>query len=252
MDSTYKRTLRGTLGRIPSYTFEVVHSLPHDPDAYTEGLVFHEGTLYESTGGINSSSVRKVDYRTGQVGQRVDVANEYCEGMTVLHRKLFQLTWKAHRGFIYDAQSLRLEGTFPYEDSGWGLTTDGELLILSDGTNRLRFIDPVRFKLRKVLFIYDEDDHPLDGLNELEYIDGEIFSNVHTTNLILRISATSGSVVGIVDLTGLAPTQESTTPIGYLNGIAHKKGHDRLFVTGKNWPTLFEIRLRQEGHELKQ
>lgn len=230
---------------VPTYSYEVVNSWPHDPKAFTQGLVFYQGALYESAGRYGSSSLRKAELQTGKVIQKVDVdASYFAEGMTVFQGKIYQLTWTAHKGFIYDLKSFQHEGEFAYEGEGWGLTNDGHLLILSDGTNRIRFIDPQTFKTVRAISIND-NGQPLMELNELEYIKGEIYANVWKTDRIVRIDPQSGRILGWIDLAGLLPQEERLDEEDVLNGIAYDEKDDRLFVTGKRWPKLFEIRLKK-------
>jgi glutamine cyclotransferase len=231
--------------QIPVYGFEVVNSFPHDPQAFTQGLVFHEGALLESTGLEGRSTLRRVELQTGKVLQKVDVPQYFfAEGLTLLGGRLYQLTWKGEKGFVYDPQTFQKTGEFKYDGQGWGLTHDGESLILSDGTDRLRFIDPVSYEVRRNLSVTDRG-RPVAELNELEYVRGEIYANVWHQNRIARIDPRTGHVRGWIDLTGLLRPGEAASPEAVLNGIAYDEGGDRLFVTGKLWPKLFEIRLKQ-------
>lgn len=230
-------------GSVPTYGYEVVHSWPHDTAAYTQGLVFHGGVLYESTGRHGASVVRIVELTTGRIVKQVGLPSDYFgEGIAVLHGKIFQLTWYSGQGFIYAHDSLKRLGKFRYDGEGWGLTTDGESLIMSDGTHRLRFFDPQTFTLRRTVEVRDEHGRPLTALNELEYVNGEIYANVWQRDVIARIDPATGKVDGWIDLTGLLAVD---TPDAVLNGIAYDRERDRLFVTGKLWPKLFEIRLKQ-------
>lgn len=230
----------------PVYTFEVVHIWPHDSSAFTQGLVFHQGAFYESTGLNGASSLRKVELQTGKVLEKVNVPSEYfAEGLALFQGRLFQLTWQAHKGFIYDLDSFRLQGEFPYAGEGWGLTSDDRSLILSDGSNQIRFLDPADFKTQRVINIYNQDQ-PLQELNELEYIKGEIYANIWHSDLIARIDPKSGKILGWIDLTGLLPPSERHDDEAVLNGIAYDVAGDRLFVTGKRWPKIFEIRLKKK------
>ena len=231
--------------QIPVYGFEVVNSFPHDPQAFTQGLVFHEGVLLESTGLEGRSTLRRVELQTGKVLQKVDVAPYFfAEGLTLFGGRLYQLTWKGEKGFIYDPQTFQKTGEFKYEGEGWGLTHDGESLILSDGTDRLRFLDPEGHQVRRDLSVTDRG-RPVEELNELEYVRGEIYANVWHQNRIARIDPRTGRVRGWIDLSGLLRPGEAASPEAVLNGIAYDEGGDRLFVTGKLWPKLFEIRLKQ-------
>lgn len=239
--------LTGTeLNGVPIYSFKVVNSWPHDPDAYTQGLIYKDGILYESTGRYGSSSLRKVELMTGKVLKKVDVENQYfAEGMTLFQGKIFQLTWKAQKGFIYD-EDFKRTGEFTYEGEGWGLTHDAESLIMSDGTNRIRFLDPNTLKVQRTIDVLDQGK-PLLELNELEYIKGEIFANIWQTDRIVRLDPRDGKILGWVDMTGLLKLKENyEKPVDVLNGIAYDEAGDRLFVTGKLWPKLFEVRLKKK------
>lgn len=230
---------------VPTYSYQVVNSWPHDPQAFTQGLVFHNGELLESTGRHGQSSLRRVNLTTGEVLQRVAVPREYfAEGITLLNGKIYQLTWQEERGFIYDAETLRLEGNFRYEGEGWGLTNDGRHLILSDGSNQIRFLDPANFRVIRTINVVG-NNLPLRNLNELEFIRGEIYANVWETDRIVRIDPNNGQILGWINLAGLLPQDGRRDSEAVLNGIAYDAAGDRLFVTGKLWPRLFEIRLRE-------
>lgn len=226
----------------PVEGYRVVHIYPHDSSAFTQGLVMVDGMLYEGTGLNGRSSVRAVDLATGRVLQSVKVPSRYFgEGLTDWGGNLIELTWLAHRGFVYDRFSMRLVRTFKYKGEGWGLTHDGKNLIMSDGSPVLRFLDPVTFKVVRTLAVSD-GGRPVKELNELEYIDGEIYANVWQTDRIARISPATGEVIAWIDLSGLmgsGPRDGNAV----LNGIAYDQKNDRLFVTGKLWPKLFEIKL---------
>jgi glutamine cyclotransferase len=229
---------------IPAYTFTVVRAYPHDPGAFTEGLVYDRGILIESTGLNGASTLRQVDLASGRVLRQVRLSDEYFgEGAAVLNGRIFQLTWQAHRGFIYDRETLRPAGGFSYDGEGWGLTTDGRSLIMSDGTNRIRFLDPATFQVTRTIDVVAHG-RPVTMLNELEYVQGELYANVWQTEYILRIDPQTGRVLGSVDFIGLFPPAETARDQGVMNGIAYDPAGDRLFVTGKNWPTLFEVKLR--------
>jgi glutamine cyclotransferase len=227
-------------------TYRVVHTYPHDPNAFTQGLVYVDGRLYESTGLNGRSSLRMVDLATGQVLQHYDLPAEYFgEGLTDWDGHLLQLTWKAHRGFVYDRFSFSLIRTFSYAGEGWGLTHDRSNLILSDGSSYLRFLDPKTFHEVRRIRVTDETDHPVANLNELEYVRGEIYANIWQSYRIARISPRTGKVLDWIDLSGILDEREmqAAAPDAVLNGIAYDSLHDRLFVTGKLWPKLFEIKL---------
>jgi glutamine cyclotransferase len=221
----------------------VVHTFPHDRSAFTQGLVFHDGKLLESTGQVGHSSLRRIELETGKVQQQVDVdAPYFAEGITVLKGKIYQLTWQQGVGFIYDAWTLEKLGEFNYRGEGWGLTNDGQSLVLSDGSNRIRFLDPANFEVRRTITVV-EGGTPVSQLNELEYIQDEIYANVWHNNRIARIDPRTGAVAGWIELSGLLGQGEVSDEEAVLNGIAYDETNGRLFVTGKLWPKLFEIRL---------
>ncbi|MDA0348561.1 MAG: glutaminyl-peptide cyclotransferase [Verrucomicrobia bacterium] len=227
------------------YTYEVINAWPHDPEAFTQGLLFHQGSLLESTGLNGKSSLREVDWQTGRVKKQVSVPDRYfAEGLTVIDGKAYQLTWRNQKGFIYDADTFQVLGEFSYQGEGWGLTTDGNVLILSDGTNQIRFLDPTTFSVVRTIKV-QHDGKAVDNLNELEFIHGEIFANIWQTNRIVRIDPSTGSVRGVIDLRGLLAVWHRRPNTDVLNGIAYDRKSDRLFVTGKNWPKLFEVRLKR-------
>lgn len=226
-------------------TFTVVASYPHDAQAFTQGLVYEgEGVLIEGTGLNNRSSLRRVKLETGEVVQQHDLAAEYFgEGVAVLGERIYQLTWQSQLGFVYDRASFALQRTFAYPTEGWGLTHDGQRLILSDGTDVLYFLDPEQLvETGRVLVTAGEE--AVFELNELEYINGFVYANVWTTDQIAKIDPASGRVVAWIDLTGLLPAEARAQGADVLNGIAYDAAGDRLFVTGKLWPQLFEIDLR--------
>jgi glutaminyl-peptide cyclotransferase len=229
---------------VATYHLEVVHAWPHDRGAFTQGLLFRDGRLVESTGLYGRSSLREVDLESGRIFKQITVPPEYfAEGLTALGSKLYQLTWREHTAFVYDADTFQRLGEFTYEGEGWGLTTDGVHLILSDGTAQIRFLDATTFKVIRTIEVRDAGK-PVDQLNELEYVRGEILANVWQTNRILRIEAASGRVVGVVDCTGLLPAADRAPNTDVLNGIAYDAVTDRLVLTGKLWPSIFEVRLR--------
>lgn len=232
---------------VPIYTFEVVASFPHDPAAYTQGLIYYNGALFESTGLQGFSSFRMVEIETGRVLKKVEVPQEYfAEGLTIFQGRVFQLTWQSRKGFIYDLGTFALTGEFSYDGEGWGLTHDHQFLIMSDGTHRLRFLNPASFKTERTISVFD-GDRPVVNLNELEYIKGEIYANVWQTDRIVRLDPKTGSISGWIDLAGLLPPAgRSPNTDNVLNGIAYDEAGDRLFVTGKRWPKLFQIRLKRK------
>lgn len=229
---------------IPTYTYEVVHAYPHDINAFTEGLFYKDGFLYESTGLVGRSSVRKVRLETGEVLSSADLPPEiFGEGLTYWNDRLIAVTWKSQVGFLLNLKSLSPEGQFAYRGEGWGLARSDREIIMSDGSAVLRFLDPRTLREVHKLRV-TAGGMPVDQLNELEWVDGEIFSNIWRTDLIARIDPTNGRVVGWIDLTGLLPEPDRVPGhTDVLNGIAYDKSTKRLFVTGKLWPKLFEIRL---------
>ncbi|HEY3707508.1 MAG TPA: glutaminyl-peptide cyclotransferase [Terracidiphilus sp.] len=221
--------------------YRVVHAYPHDGQAFTQGLVFVDGHLYESTGRNGQSTLRMVNVQTGKVEQEIPVPQQYfAEGLTDWKNTLIQLTWQSHVAFVYDRFSFRQLGTMRYPWEGWGLTQDGRSLILSDGTATLHFLDPATMKERRHVLVRDQD-RPVTELNELEYIHGQIYANVWHTDRIARISPATGKVLGWIDLAGLLPEGQKSSPEAVLNGIAWNAARGRLYVTGKLWPKLFEI-----------
>jgi glutamine cyclotransferase len=228
---------------IPVYGFEVVRVYPHDPAAFTQGLVFRDGELLESTGRY-PSTVRRVRLEDGVVLQQRELDEAYFgEGLTAVGDRVLTLTWKGGKGFIWDPETLEPEGEFAYAGEGWGLTHDATRLILSDGTAALRFLDPATL-VETGRVPVTLQGRPISRINELEWIEGEVFANLWQTDYILRINPTTGAITGIIDLTGLMPDRSGLDPTdAVLNGIAWDPEGRRLFVTGKNWPKLFEIRL---------
>ena len=228
----------------PIYRYRIVNTYPHDPAAFTQGLVFEDGFLWEGTGLEGQSSVRKVDLKTGTPVMSVSVPAPYFgEGITLWKGCLIQLTWKSGIAFVYDAAALKRVSQFKFSGEGWGITHDDKNLIVSDGTSQLRFLDPETFRESRRLEIRDKD-MPIDYLNELEYVKGEIYANVWKTDRIARISPKTGQVTGWIDLSGLlADERNEGRKVDVLNGIAYDSQNDRLFVTGKLWPKLFEVQL---------
>jgi glutamine cyclotransferase len=232
---------------VPIERYRVVHVYPHDSTAFTQGLVFVNGMLYESTGLRGQSSLRMVDLESGRVLQQHDLPEKYFgEGLTDWDSNLIQLTWQAHVGFVYDRFSFRAIRTFPYPWEGWGLTHNSKHLILSDGSSTLYLLDPSTFKEAGKIQV-TAGGVPVLNLNELEYIRGEIYANVWETDRIARISPATGKVVAWIDLSGLRPASTIEDSDAVLNGIAYDSQRDRLFVTGKLWPKLYEIKLVPSG-----
>ena len=229
-------------GGVPEYGYEIVHTYPHDPSAYTQGLFYLNGLLYEGTGLNGRSSIRKVKLETGEVLEKRDIPEQYFgEGIINWKDRIIEITWQSQTGFVYDLATFGLRSQFSYRGEGWGLTQDGKRIIMSDGTSELRFWDPETLQETGRVPVNDEG-RPVPELNELEWIKGEVYANVYQTDRIARIDPASGRVVGWIDLTGiLSPDDRRGTDV--LNGIAYDAKGDRLFVTGKLWPKLFEIRL---------
>lgn len=223
--------------------YRVINQYPHDPQAYTQGLIFHEGYLYESTGLRGYSSLRKVDLESGEIVQMTKLDSPlFAEGLTLWNKTLVQLTWQEQIGFLYNLEDFSLIDTFSYSTEGWGLTQDGSNLIMSDGTSSLFFLDPNTLEVVRTVEVSD-DGTPVTHINELEYILGEVYANIWQTNTIARIDPFTGLVKGWIDLDGLLPVGVSPGSVDVLNGIAYDPAHDRLFVTGKLWSYLFEIAL---------
>jgi glutamine cyclotransferase len=233
--------IRGTLP--PEYTFKVVRTFPHDTSAFTQGLEYRDGFLYESTGLNGRSTLRKVRLETGDVVQRIDLAPElFGEGITIYKDEVIQLTWRSHMGFVYDLNDLRLLRHFSYSGEGWGLATDSRRIFMSDGTPSIRVLDPNTLEERRHFTVEDRGVR-IERLNELEFVGGEIFANVWQTDRIARIEPQTGKVVGWIDLRGLLSPIYRLGDDAVLNGIAYDPIGKRLFVTGKMWPMIFQITL---------
>jgi glutamine cyclotransferase len=243
-------------------TYEIVNTFKHDSKAFTQGLVFHNGFFYESTGEYGDSTLRKVEPQSGKVLQEHELAREYfAEGMTILNGKAYQITWQENTAFVYDVENFKILREIKYQGSGWGLTNDGTHLILSDGTHIIKFLDPETFNVVRSITVKKEDGSPVYHLNELEFVKGEIWANIwHSEsnatdsehgflpnigkpNYIARIDPASGKVVGWIDLAGISPEDVQNSE-HTLNGIAYDSQNDRIFVTGKKWKKLFEIKLK--------
>ena len=236
----------GAQGRAtaPVYGYEVVNVYPHDREAFTQGLLFKDGVLYESTGLNGRSSLRKVQVETGKVLQQINVeARYFAEGLVDWGSRLVQLTYQTNVGFVYDMASFKRLQTFSYTGEGWGLARDDRHLIMSDGTATLRFLDPQSFAVTRRLPVSD-GGIPVENLNELEFIDGQIYANIWQTDRIAMIAPDTGLVTGWINLAGLLPASAARS-VDVLNGIAYDAQRRRLFVTGKLWPSLFEIRVRR-------
>lgn len=239
---------------VPTFTYEVVNTYQHDPKAFTQGLIYYGGMLYESTGQYDESTIRKVDLRSGKVVQQVQLGDDFFgEGATVFRDKLYQLTWREGTAFVYTLPDLKPEKEIRYSGEGWGLANDGTNLIMSDGTHVIRFVDPETFKTVRTVTVNREDGRPLMQINELEYVKGEIWANIwHSEtpqtlgrpNHIARIDPASGKLLGWIDLSGISPEDQRRDSENTLNGIAYDEAGDRIFVTGKNWSKLYEIKLK--------
>lgn len=228
----------------PACSYEVQQSFPHDRGAFTQGLIYAHGHLFESTGLVGASTIRKVRIADGHVLLSTAIpAPHFGEGMTMWKDELFSLTWKGGKGFRWDANSLRKKGEFSYAGEGWGLTNDGNHFVLSDGTSVLRFLNPETMKVEKTITV-TAGGQPVSKLNELEWVNGHVYANVWMSDQIVRIDPTSGVIRSVIDLTGLRELAEAHGRDAVLNGIAHDTKTDRLFVTGKNWSKVFQIRLR--------
>nr|WP_314543746.1 glutaminyl-peptide cyclotransferase [uncultured Massilia sp.] len=230
---------------IPIYGFVVKNTYPHDPQAFTQGLFFKDGQLYESTGQKGQSSLRRVDLKTGKVLQKKDLAAEYFgEGSTAVGDAIVGLTWQSNVGFVYDTKTFALKSRFNYKGEGWGLASDGKAVYMSDGTPDIRILDPKTLEEKRRIHV-NAEGKPVPQLNELEIVDGQLYANVWGTDVIARIDPASGNVVGWIDLTGLLPPDKRGTSNvdAVLNGIAYEPKGKRLYVTGKLWPKLFEIEL---------
>lgn len=225
----------------PDNSYSVINVYPHDTGAFTQGLVYKNGFLYESTGLYGRSSLRKVDPATGQIVKRVDIPKKYfAEGIAILNNRIYQLTWKSGTGFVYDLSSFKLLNTFSYNSEGWGITTDGKNLIISDGTSRLYFMDPSTFRIfRSINVTYNNS--PLKNINELEYINDLIYANIWQTNYIAEIDPETGKTVNILDLENILKKNLIQDNVKVPNGIAYNYKTQTLYITGKLWPNLFEI-----------
>ncbi len=222
----------------PVYTYRIIDEYPHDTKAFTQGLVYENGTLYESTGLLKKSSLRQVELETGKVLKIFNMSDEHFgEGITIFGDSIIQLTWQSNTGFVYNRSDFNQTGEFHYSTEGWGLTTDGDELIMSDGTAKLHFLDPETYQEKRSINVTDQGE-AITRINELEYVDGEIYANIWQKDRIARISPETGDVLGWIDLAGIL---NKTDGVDVLNGIAYDPENGRLFVTGKYWPTIFEI-----------
>lgn len=227
------------------YGYKVIHTYPHSRDAFTQGLFYDDGKLYEGTGQESGSTLREVELETGKVIMQHNLDDAlFGEGITLYHGKIYQVTWKSRVGFVYDKSDFKLINKIYYANEGWGLTTVNNRIVMSDGTNVLYFMEPEGFTVVSKIEVYD-NEKKVDQLNELEYIDGEIWANIWMTDMIARIDPLSGKVLAYIDLKGLLAAADRDADTDVLNGIAYDSQAKRIFVTGKRWPKLFEIRLTQ-------
>jgi len=238
---------------LPVYTYDVVKSYPHDPNAFTQGLDLHDGFLYESTGELGESSLRKVELETGKVVRKFDLSRDiFAEGITILNDKIYQLSWRNQTAWEYELADFKMLREFRYSGEGWGLTNDGTNLFMTDRTHVMRVLNPENFQVVRTITVNDEGGRPLMKLNELEYVKGEIWANIwHSEeigkpNHIARIDPATGKLLGWIDLANISPEDQNGPgkEENSLNGIAYDEAADRIFVTGKNWKKLFEIKVR--------
>ena len=241
--------------KVPEYSYEIVKTYNHDPNAFTQGLIYYNDALYEGTGGSRArgddfySSLRKVNLETGKVEKKFDLADDYFgEGITIMNDKIYQITWREKTAFVYDVNDFKLLKEFKYSGEGWGLTHDNANLIMSDGTHVLRFVNPETFETVRTLTVLDEKNKPVLEINELEYIKGEIWANIWQSGDIVRIDPATGKIIGRIDFEKLAEeTMDKSPDADVLNGIAYDEKNDRIFITGKKWNKLYEVRIVPKG-----
>ena len=227
------------------YGYKVIHTFPHNRDAFTQGLVYDNGVLYEGTGQETGSTLREVALETGKVIRQLNLDDSlFGEGITLYHDRIYQVTWKNKIGFVYNKSDFKLINKIYYQTEGWGLTTIDDKIVMSDGTNILYFFEPEMFTIVKRIEVYD-NEKKVDQLNEIEYINGEIWANIWMTDLIARIDPVSGKVLAYIDLKGILPKSDRDAETDVLNGIAYDNQGKRIFVTGKRWPKLFEIKVME-------
>ena len=229
--------------KVPTYGYRIVHVFPHDRGAFTEGLEYHDGFLYESTGLNGRSSLRKERLETGEVVQSAPISSQYFgEGITILGDRIIQLTYQTQIGFVYGLKDFAVQKTFTYKGEGWSLTHNATEVFMDDGTSEIRVWDPNTLIEKRRIKVHD-GARPINNLNELEWVNGELYANIWQTNMIVRISPTTGAILGWIDLTGILGPMYRNGSEDVLNGIAYDSAHKRLFVTGKFWPNVFEITL---------
>lgn len=225
-------------------SYEVVNTYPHDPQAFLQGLVWYDGGFYESTGLYGESTLRRVEFPSGRVLKKIDLAADlFGEGLALVENHLVQITWQANRGFVYDRDTFRLIREFSYDTEGWGITYDGKNLIMSDGSSTLTYRDPQTYQPVKKLNV-TMNGRPVSMLNELEFIEGEIWSNIWQADTIVRINPSTGKVASYLDMRGVLPRESRTGHEDVLNGIAYDGDHKRIFISGKKWPRVLEIKLK--------
>jgi glutamine cyclotransferase len=229
----------------PAYDFEVVNVYAHNPHAFTEGFIYQDGAIYESDGLYSQSKLKKFDLESGKILQHISLPDKYfAEGITIIGNHLYQLTYQSQTGFVYDKNTFQVENSFHYPSEGWGLTTDGNELIMSDGSSTLSFIDPQTFKVTHTVSVKDHKQ-PINHLNELEYINGKIYANIFPTDIIAIISPTDGVITGWINIQKLNPCPECEGADQCSNGIAYDAQNQTILVTGKNWPHIYAIRLKK-------
>jgi glutamine cyclotransferase len=240
----HKQVLRPISKRlIPTHTYEIINVFPHDPYAFTQGLAYEDGFLFEGTGRYQQSTLRKIELESGKIILSIKLENQFFgEGIALLFDKIYQLTWRSNIGFVYDKHRFFLRQRFEYPTEGWGMTSDGTHLIMSDGSSKVYFYDPETFTEIKRIEVYDHFG-PIQGLNELEYINGLLYANIYPTANIIAFSLETGEIMSCISLKGLINSADHKQPLGVLNGIAWDKDNDRIFVTGKLWPSIFEIKI---------
>lgn len=251
--NTNSTTSKSSGGTLPVSGFEIVNTYKHDPKAFTQGLAYFDGFLYESTGHYERSTLRKVELETGKVLQKYDLpSNIFAEGMTIFNGKIYQISWREGLAWQYNLEDFKMLKEFQYSGDGWGLTNDGTNLFMSDGTHIIRIVNPENFETIRTIPVLREDGLPLMDINELEWVRGEIWANIwhsekiNLPNRIARIDPNTGKLLGWINLDGISPEDISRDPENTLNGIAYDEKTDRIFVTGKNWKNLFEIKLKEQ------
>lgn len=231
-------------GNSKSDRFSIINTYPHDEKAFTQGLIFHDGYIYEGTGLHGRSSIRKVDVKTGKVLKQTNIPDKYFgEGITIFNSKIYQITWKSKTGFIYDTKSFEQTGSFTYPTQGWGITHNNRNLIISDGSSNLYFLDPDSFKIKRILIAKTGEGVKIKNLNELEYVDGKVYANIWQTNKIAIINEETGLLEDLIDLSKLKDQIKSDKKIDVLNGIAYNPENGHFYFTGKLWPKMFEVKL---------